>query len=499
MSVPDTFSNFSHEIRTPLNGIIGIITLLYETKLSDEQREYLDLIRESSYSLLTIVNDILDLNNLEKGVLDVHENPFKLRELIEKSHYIILPKATQKKIEMSFDIIQGTPEFFIGDSQKLNQIIVNLLHNAVKFTKKGSVKSKIYFGDSKLFISITDTGIGIPTDKQENLFSDKRIINEDATIDSEYAGCGIGLILCKKLCELLKGDIYLEKSIEDSGSEFIFWVPFKPVDIYQDTSSELYLSVKGKFVLLVDDNVSNRLSISGMLTKYGMLCIPTSTLREALIISQNVKIDIGLIDMQLENHTGIDVAKELRRKNFDFPLIALSSLGDKTPYLADYFKFHLSKPIRQDKLLEYLGRCLSLEPKKPIVLPKENVDTTRILIAEDTEINQKVMLGYLNKLNYPNVTLVDNGLEALEVLSKQEFDIVFLDIKMPHSGIQTLLDLKKNYKKQNKKMPICIALTAYVIKEGYTQTYHFDDYLYKPCTIERLKETLKKYTKNKLK
>ena len=493
MSIPSSFSNFSHEIRTPLNGIIGIITLMYDTKLSDEQKEYLDLIRESSYSLLAIVNDILDLNNLEKGHVDIHEKPFKLRDLMEKTHYIILPKATHKKINLNFIITKNTPDYFIGDSQKISQVIINLLHNAVKFTKKGSIKTIVYFENGNLYFKIIDTGIGIPDNKIPFLFSDRKIVNDNVYVDSEYAGCGIGLLLCNKLSELMKGKIFLSKSEIDIGSEFIFWVPLRIVEIYEDTTSEFYENMKNRYVLLVDDNISNRLSISSILSKYNMLCIPTSTLREALIISKNIKFDIGLIDIQLDTHSGIDVARELKQNGYTYPLIALSSLGEKTPYLADYFKFHLTKPIRQDKLLDYIGRCLSELPRKDLILPGPPINNTRILIAEDTPINQRVMSGYLNTLNYSNVTIVDNGLEALEVLSKQDFDIVFLDIKMPHSGIQTHLDIKKMFKNSRRKIPICIALTAYVIKEGYTSTYNFDDYLYKPCSIEKLEQILNKF------
>lgn len=495
MSIPSSFSNFSHEIRTPLNGIIGIITLMYDTKLSDEQKEYLDLIRESSYSLLAIVNDILDLNNLEKGQVDIHEKPFKLRDLLEKSHYIILPKATQKKISLNFEINQDTPEYFIGDYQKISQILINLLHNAVKFTKKGSIKSFVYFENNNLYFKIIDTGIGIPKDKIPFLFSERRIVNQDVYVDSEYTGCGIGLLLCQKLCELMSGKVYLSKSEVDIGSEFIFCIPLRVVEIYEDTTGEFYENMKNRYVLLVDDNISNRLSISSILSKYNMLCIPTSSLRESLIISKSIKFDIGLIDIQLDTHSGLDVAKELKKNGYTYPLIALSSLGEKTPYLADYFKFHLTKPIRQDKLLDYIGRCLSEVPRKDLVLPGPPINNTKILIAEDTIINQRVMSGYLNTLNYSNVTIVDNGLEALEVLAKQDFDIVFLDIKMPHSGIQTHLDIKKMFKNSRRKIPVCIALTAFVIKEGYTSTYNFDGFLYKPCTIESLEEILKKFQK----
>ena len=473
MKLYNLFGTFSHEIRTPLNGILGIITLLYETKLNEEQKEYLDLVRESSYSLLAIVNDILDLDSLETNQLKLNLKSFNIKDLVEKNINIIKQKNT-KNLKITTYFNQNLPLYFKGDPQRITQIIFNLLQNSLKFTTKGFIKFETSYSDNILYFTCCDSGIGgLNPDKN------KDFIFERSNLDEGY---GLGLVLCKKLTQLMNGDITVVSSEINKGTIIKFWLPLEKVDSMEESN---FLSiVKNKKVLLVDDNTSNRLSICGILQRYQMICIPTSTLRESLIMAKSIDFDIGLIDMYLnDKQSGIDVANNLKNNGYTFPLIALSSLGTKTPYYIKHFKYHLSKPIKETLLLEYISKTLNAKENNSVL----NQDI-KILIAEDVEINQKVIKGFLFNLNYHNVTIVNNGYEVLNLIhSGNQYDVIFLDIKMPYSGYLTLKNINEYYK--NKKRPICIALSGTTLKE----TNDFDDFLQKPCLIQDIQNILKKY------
>ena len=473
MKLYNLFGTFSHEIRTPLNGILGIITLLYETKLNEEQKEYLDLVRESSYSLLAIVNDILDLDSLETNQLKLNIKSFNLKKLVEKNLNIIKQKNV-KNLKISVHFGNNIPNYFKGDPQRITQIIFNLLQNSLKFTSKGFIKFETTYSEDLLYFTCYDSGIGgLNPDKN------KDFIFERSNLDEGY---GLGLILCKKLCLLMNGDITIISSEINKGTVIKFWLP---LELSETIENDNFLSiVKNKKVLLVDDNISNRLSICSVLEKYQMMCIPTSTLRESLIISKNIQFDIGLIDMYLnDKQSGIDVANNLRNNGYTFPLIALSSLGTKTPYYIKHFKYHLSKPIKDSLLIEYISKTLNSQETNEIV--NQNI---KILVADDVEINQKVVRGFLLNLHYHNFTIVNNGYEVLNLInSGNHFDIIFLDIKMPYSGYLTLKNINEHYK--NKKRPICVALSGTILKESN----NFDAFLQKPCTIQELQNILKKF------
>jgi signal transduction histidine kinase/DNA-binding response OmpR family regulator len=488
-------STFSHEIRTPLNGIMGITSLLSETRLSDIQKDYVDMIKESSFSLLAIVNDILDYSNIEKGVIEISTVPFKLSEMVAKSHHIMLSKATDKHLELSWLIHESVPEHFIGDSQRINQILVNLLSNGIKFTKKGFVKTIVTYADGILKFSIIDSGIGISEKYKYKLFT---IHSQNIETQRDYSGTGLGLLISRRLTELMNGRIYLKSSVKNKGSEFVFEIPLKSVTINDQNEEVMKGSLKGKHVLIVDDNSTNRISISGMVHKWGMIPVPVSSLNEALITSNSIAFDIGLIDVQLENGvSGLDIAKRLGKEGHKFPLIALSSLGDKIPNFKDYFKYHLTKPVREQKLFNCVYNSLYKDGTliSPVVNNSTDIDKFskyRILLAEDTYVNQRVIHGFFDKLGYTNVTIVENGLEVLDLLKKFEYDIIFLDIKMPFGGIETFKEIKTMF--HGKPRPKCIALTAYVLNnDSYTNSYGFDDFLYKPCSKENLLSILSKF------
>lgn len=486
-------ASFSHEIRTPLNGIIGITNLLEETKCSSEQKDLIDMIKECNMTLLAIVNDILDYANIEKGQLVIRDNPFKLSELVEKAYYIMLPKARSKALEFTFEITKNIPEYYIGDIQRLQQVLVNLLSNAIKFTHYGSVKTVINYINNQLIFKVIDTGIGISEKFKIKIFS---IHGQNVETTQDYTGTGLGLLISRRLVELMNGEIYLESSEKDKGSTFVFELPLNSVLVQQEQKDLLIQKIKGKNVLIVDDAAANRISISGMVIKFGMIPVPVSTLNEAVLLSESMDFSIGLIDLHLNSSSdGIQVAKRLLEKEKKFPLIALSSLGNKIADLQEYFYFHLTKPVREQKLFECILKCLNahieVEPELPQDDSKNNIC---ILLAEDVYINQKVFVGLLKSLNYTNVTVFPDGFETLFHLeTHDDYNIIFLDIKMPLGGIETFKQIQNIYNKKNKPVPYCVATTAYILKDGYVDQYHFDDYIYKPIQKKALKEVFERY------
>jgi len=485
-------ASFSHEIRTPLNGIIGLTNLLEETKCSTEQKDYIEMIKECNMTLLAIVNDILDYANIEKGVMTIRENPFKLSKLVEKAYYITLPKARSKDIDCTFEIPKNIPEYYIGDAQRIQQVLINLLSNAIKFTQKGYVKTLVDYDNNRLCFRVIDTGIGISEKFKIKIFS---IHGQNVETQRDYTGTGLGLLISRRLVELMKGSIYLQHSEKDKGSTFVFELPLNSVKIQQEQNDKMIQMIKGKNVLIVDDATANRISLSGMVIKLGMIPVPVSTLNEAVLLAETMNFSIGLIDLHLGGTTdGVQVAKRLLEKNHNFPLIALSSLGNRIPNLEKYFYYHLTKPVREQKLFECITKSLNINIESAPTIPTITSDSeTRILLAEDVYINQKVFTGILKSLNYSKIDTVENGFEVLNLLETRDYDIIFLDIKMPMGGLETFQQIQKIYKAKNKPRPYCVAVTAYILKNGYIDEYGFDDFMYKPCQKKAIQEVFERF------
>lgn len=540
-------ANLSHEVRTPLNGIIGMIALLSETDMTEEQQDYLDMAKESGYNLMRIINDILDYSKLAAGKLQLTEEPFALRECIESANDILLPLCKDNENELhiiSWDT--GGPEFFIGDYHRLRQILVNVLSNAIKFTKKGHISTSVSVGVSpptgtnaqsyslpelspgKVFVNfkVQDEGCGMNPADQERIFHSFTQLT--LTSKMQQQGTGLGLMICKQITSLMGGDIWLRESILGQGSVFEFVVQLQPVhEIGSDGSKnraksdhhcacgEETCSIEGKTALVVDDNPVNRIALCAMLMKWDMSTISCSTADEALLYIKNrrASIDIGLIDMCLPKFDGVQLAKRIRTYTQDLPLVVLSSIGDRIQNFSNLFASHLTKPVKESKLRGVCCKILGSSSRVrrgsgssdtsqsgggtiPVsVAPSKNHQLPRVLIAEDIYINQKVLVGMLHKLGYSDISVVENGEEVLQALkqpghhSPKRYGILFLDIKMPvMDGITALREIER----QGLDKPYCIALTALALKgeKEYYLSVGFDDYISKPVQLERLRESL---------
>lgn len=579
-------ANMSHEIRTPLNGILGMSQLLEQTPLTEEQEDYLNIIQESGYNLLTIINDILDITKLEARQVEVRLKPFCLRKCIEDSIDILMVKATQKKISVGFNIDRKVPSYIISDYHRLRQILINLLSNAIKFTpEKGEVSVNIessflskfdfdklpeahqkalqqidqdnenrlcntsndsndsedlikqmYYHDPHnyqegiytLKFSITDTGIGIAEEDISRLFRSFCQLDQSST--KRFQGTGLGLAICKQLTELLGGEVWVEKSELGKGSTFTFNITaqkFTKHDFNNYTER-----LVGKKVLIVDDNYVNRMSLCSTILGLGMEAITCSSAQEAMIyINNRTTFDIGLIDLQMPETDGYQLAVKIRDHKCKFPMIALSSLGEFAEN-NDIFEKYLVKPVKNDRLISLMLKTLGLLTPDEIVESsscssakssprdinnksscnlstadctsgsyRESMSTVnnelRILVVEDNETNQKVIIEMLHKIGYDKVDMTDNGFSGLDLVKKNKYHVALLDLKMPGmSGISLAKKIRQweDTEKVDNHMKL-IAVTAAALKsekDYYLRENVLDGYLVKPIKLNILLETLRR-------
>jgi signal transduction histidine kinase/DNA-binding response OmpR family regulator len=501
-------ANFSHEVRTPLNAIMGIISLLLDTPLTEEQSNYIDMLKEAGYNLLRIVNDILDYSRLEVGKMILINKVFYLKNCIESSCDVVLYKAAEKNIDIQYHIDCDVPDFVIGDIQRLRQILINLYYNAIKFTtNNGKIittvtlhKNVDNINDKTIILKfqVTDTGIGIDERNRSKLFSSyNQLYNDFTEVSTE--GIGLGLAICKELTELMGGKIWLEYSEPEKGSIFSFTVKLKKcLESIQPVIDTDISILKNKTALIIDDNSINRMTLCDQLMKWNMEPIPCSTPDEALLFLKRKKeFDIIMLDIRLPKETGITLGKKIKTMLPNIPLIALSSIGENVgASYFDIFEQFLIKPVKEHKLL---SACISVlqnnkEQITQTVIEKSNeLDTIKILIDEDMYLNQVVLKTLLIKLGYTNITIVNNGLEAINALEKENYDICLIDIKTPlMSGYDVLKKIKTM-----KHIPYCVALTALVAKGQQYIDFGFDDYLFKPIELNTVNTMMSKYIETK--